>query len=983
MPNGARQQILLFSAPGDSSLRDELKTHLVPLCEEAGAEVWDTSQIEAGTSIPDEIKTRLSSGCAALLLVSASFNADPSCQAWVSLLFEHFGQGHLRIIPIWLRSCDSGSLWYAQLQGFPRDFTPIQSHRERDQAWAGVVRELRKVLFQRSFKAPVFPFVIHGTMPRFGDNAEGRPMMTRTHETERLCAMLEDGRKQFIAITAPSGFGKSTLLAQFFEHLRTKPGKGPSEVFFFDLKTATSGFSLVHMYELIQGAQSKRSDGDEESQEADSGLMVQELADELKDRGNIWVIIDNFECWLDPEGGFLSAVHREWLRLLAEKIPNLQWLVASLVRPRAMQTMPWQVLDIGGGVHIDDSLRMFHAFVEANMGLSIDSRSLEAWNTFWIELANRAHHAPLTLAMLPDLIKSYKNEPDPDAILHDPGFLRSFEAETAERGMRLAIRAQLGALSLDRRELLSTLALFFEPVSAEILSEVAGMEGTQLALKSLALSGLVVDSGGQYSVHAAVAECLHPRREGEGGRNAGAVHIKAAQAFERRSHWVSRRWRGLEDIKPQLLAWDHWMAAGKYTEATEILGRIQAHGLTKWGYFDESIRRRRELADRSPVGSYLYIRNLRACILPLTRSGRVDEAMDLVRELIPLAEALPDQTEHMFCWNAMGIALARQSRLREAANAYEKALEITRRHLTGPTPSERVAMRLINLASVYRSLSRLDEAQSLVQEAIGHFLSSEVWESTYVSGLISAIRVISDIYRSRGVDLEALRYIDIAAVLAEGDSNPRQIYMCLTGKGHIALRRGDIKLAIATFEAALQEARRARIVTGVHSCAADLGIAQYHGGQLMEARRTFHEAMSLDKTQGVYVVQVYAGLLELALNPAQPSGSLSVLRRGVGLCEQVIEKSPTLFRARYSKALGKLALSVAAPEVLARRNEAKNAYAEALQVCSAAGVVRSALMDLVLVERIAPHLPISGEIRSMLSAYWPKHSPPLSTGPAG
>src|SRR5205085_6962781 len=74
------------------------------------------------------------------------------------------------------------------------------------------------------------------------------------------------------------------------------------------------------------------------------------------------------------------------------------------------------------------------------------------------------------------------------------------------------------------------------------------------------------------------------------------------------------------------------------------------------------------------------------------------------------------------------------------------------------------------------------------------------------------------------------------------------------------------------------------------------------------------------------------------------------LSRGIAMCEALLAKTPNLYDALYHLALARL--------VSGQPDEAVATYRRALEVCSAKGVVQSALQDLALLKRVPQ--PVAG-----------------------
>lgn len=126
----------------DGEWKERLSRSLRILERQGLAEVWDTSDIEVGTTWSEEIATALNSADVALLLISPSFlDSDFIVQKELPALLERSRQGGLVVLPILLRA----SLWtlvpgLAEFQFLNDPLKPLAelSENERDQVLAGI-----------------------------------------------------------------------------------------------------------------------------------------------------------------------------------------------------------------------------------------------------------------------------------------------------------------------------------------------------------------------------------------------------------------------------------------------------------------------------------------------------------------------------------------------------------------------------------------------------------------------------------------------------------------------------------------------------------------------------------------------------------------------------------------------------------------------------------------------------------------------------
>lgn len=135
-------KIFLSYSHRDGEWKERLSLSLRILERQGLAEVWDTSDIEVGTTWSQEIATALNNADLALLLISPSFLAsDFIVQEELPKLLERSRKGGLVVLPILLRA----SLWtlvpgLAEFQFLNDPLKPLAelSENEREQTLAGI-----------------------------------------------------------------------------------------------------------------------------------------------------------------------------------------------------------------------------------------------------------------------------------------------------------------------------------------------------------------------------------------------------------------------------------------------------------------------------------------------------------------------------------------------------------------------------------------------------------------------------------------------------------------------------------------------------------------------------------------------------------------------------------------------------------------------------------------------------------------------------
>jgi hypothetical protein len=131
----------------DEEARLALEKHLVVLRRQRRIEDWYDRHMTAGQNIDDKIKAAIDSADIILLLISASFMASNYCYTEeMGRALRRHQRGETRIIPIVVRAVDWHDSPIGGLLALPKDGQPVKSWIHEDEAWADVVKGLRKVI---------------------------------------------------------------------------------------------------------------------------------------------------------------------------------------------------------------------------------------------------------------------------------------------------------------------------------------------------------------------------------------------------------------------------------------------------------------------------------------------------------------------------------------------------------------------------------------------------------------------------------------------------------------------------------------------------------------------------------------------------------------------------------------------------------------------------------------------------------------------
>jgi hypothetical protein len=131
----------------DESLRDQLEAHLALLKNQGLIEAWHDRRILAGAQVDDAIFDKLEVADVILLLVSSDFLSSQYCYSREMMrAMQRHEAGEAKVVPVILRHCDWHGAPFGQLMAAPRDGKPITAWADRDEAFADVALQVRRIV---------------------------------------------------------------------------------------------------------------------------------------------------------------------------------------------------------------------------------------------------------------------------------------------------------------------------------------------------------------------------------------------------------------------------------------------------------------------------------------------------------------------------------------------------------------------------------------------------------------------------------------------------------------------------------------------------------------------------------------------------------------------------------------------------------------------------------------------------------------------
>ncbi|MCX6580281.1 MAG: toll/interleukin-1 receptor domain-containing protein [Candidatus Aminicenantes bacterium] len=215
----------------DDAWKKQLATHLKSLEIEGFYQSWDDAKIAPGSNWRPEIETALNQAQVAVMLISADFLASQFItEVEVPLILKRRQEQGLIVLPVIVRPCSWKKIqWLLEIQHLPKGDKALSEMQpsEIDRALAGVAQTVCDCLGNRKK-----PAVLSGAhislykLPVTGDRFVGREK-----ELKILDDAWADGQTDILTLVAWGGVGKTALVNQWLNLMRTDNYRGAQKVY--------------------------------------------------------------------------------------------------------------------------------------------------------------------------------------------------------------------------------------------------------------------------------------------------------------------------------------------------------------------------------------------------------------------------------------------------------------------------------------------------------------------------------------------------------------------------------------------------------------------------------------------------------------------------------------------------------------------------------------------------------------------------------
>lgn len=530
----------------------------------------------------------------------------------------------------------------------------------------------------------------------------------------------------------------------------------------------------------------------------------------------------------------------------------------------------------------------------------------------------------------------------------------------------------------DQQRVLAALAVYNKPVPADavryLLEPFYPNVDVDVCLRYLVLNHFVTCQRGRdtYELHFLDQEYAYSCIPDDGDYTKRMLHHRTAEFCLSLLTGNER-----QDLELQLQGWEHWFKAEEYEEAAK-LALVISRKLRELRRYVEIVVLYHATAR---TASQFPTRILALAIDCLCMMGHIEEQEALLKEsansIDPLTRGLVLELTARFYADRGNYTTA----ISAAEESLSILLELVRKE---SSPQLREQLKLDTVQATH-TIAFCLYLQGLYDEAIKQFqdarrLSDELGAEgirPYQYFLADSLRMVGLLEEAKCVMETVLQMDDekippaafmVWGQILQDEGDLEGAWNALQQAKTIANHQGNLNalsriewaigrwyLLNEQFNSALKSYLYARdLFYKFGWCARfamvqqEIGLIQHHLYNLPEARRYYEESIAVDIPPANYSCTVKLGVL--CLEEAKVEEAQSYLARGIVLCRELLEKTPRFYDALYHLGLAQLGSG--------QSDDAIATYQRALEVCSARGVVQSALQDLQLLKRVLQ--PITG-----------------------
>jgi tetratricopeptide (TPR) repeat protein len=686
--------------------------------------------------------------------------------------------------------------------------------------------------------------------------ASARTFLNRVHELNELWRLLERREARLITLVGPAGIGKTALLAQLLEALgpRLSPliftegeGPPPSEpdelilhgIACFSAQGGSLGLSdfYVGLERTLGGQVEERLARFWQDKQASLEQKVSFLWSCLR-QGRYLLLIDDLHEILTDNGAPATSGLRAFLAACLTTDHGVQVIMASR-HPLELTATPEQLkqLPLEHGLPMEEALAFLRAWdSDGQAGLRDASPDTLS------ELIRRVNGVPRTLEYI------YRILAGDDALT--PAELLADETlwEQEEVMDILLIESYRRLTDPDARRLLEGLAVYGQPAPAVALQYLLDMgraesgRGQVLDVRAT-LSRLVQRAyvtfdraTRHYSLHPLDANYLY---WGPTPTERTALHARAADYYHQ-LQLPREQWHSLPDLEPGLREIEHRQKAGQYEAAARLIGTFDLDYLLPWGHAGliKKMRQPLLLLLDDPALGWDNQHRLGLCYAEL---GQPAEAAEAYQKSLQIARQMGDPIRIGSSLGSLGKISHEQGHLQAAIEYYQQALTMSEELGRGQDE----ATWLDHLGLAYAALGERKTAIDYYEQALA--LHRKI---SHQPGASRALGNLGDAYHSMGDHAHALEYYWQALATSREIGSRTEESRYLNSLGEIYQELGEARPAIEHYRQALNLSRATGHRRLEERILDSLGLLHTGLGEMKPAVDYYHQALAISREIG-------------------------------------------------------------------------------------------------------------------------------------
>lgn len=365
------------------------------------------------------------------------------------------------------------------------------------------------------------------------------------------------------------------------------------------------------------------------------------------------------------------------------------------------------------------------------------------------------------------------------------------------------------------------------------------------------------------------------------------LHRRAAQFYRSARRGIAPQ--TLTDLEPQLLEFDHLIAAEDYDEAATLLDEIEAQYLSLWGFFERIVEMRTQVLGKLD-DAVLQVRSLLSLADTYRMMGKAQLAVPYAEDAATTAEQADDSALSCRSLMVLGGIYRRLGQSERAIVRLRQALGLAKR--IGDTSVQIQALLQLGQALYYTG--KIEQGSSVLRQGLD--LAAQM-DDVRMQGDMQGQIGHTALWLGRAD--EAITLYKAALAVAERVGNRRGQGYWLNGLGEGYLTTGQFVTAQSYFRRAMQIAEEISDGHLMSFAGAFMAQSLLHNGDLHEALRVIIQARQFDNPQNNDFKAMIHAIVLARLGKQNEAGI--VAREAQELGDELLDASPDFLEAKCTR----------------------------------------------------------------------------------